>query len=246
MPPPAPASPLRTIAFGVPAGGPWGVGWFAGGDGAGLIVLGRGKDAQVLEATLDFADGTGPWQARTAGGELTVAPIGEAVAMAPDEHAPSGHEQLCEVSGAALGGVAVRGCRGERGLPQTLSRYDSVREVSAWFGDDEAAALIALRPRRHRGQEQDEIAAAVIDAEGSAPVADPRLSTTYAASGAPARMGLELWPEDPEGHPRRVAGEALGPGTTAAGAGWRLQVAPLLCHSHGREGAGAYVLAHPV
>jgi hypothetical protein len=120
-----------------------------------------------------------------------------------------------------------------------------VRELAAWFGPSEAIAVIALRPRKHKGQEQDRIQAAVVDPEAAVLIVDPRLSTTFTAAGRASRVGLELWSEDEEQPPLRVAGEALARGARLSAPGWELTVDWLACHRRGRDGAGVYLLARP-
>ena len=53
--------------------------------------------------------------------------------------------------------------------------------------------MTAFRPRRAKAPDRDVLTGAVITAEASPPVEDPRLSTTYQAGGWPVRAGLELW-----------------------------------------------------
>ena len=84
------------------------------------------------------------------------------------------------------------GRRGERS-ELDLGRFDAVREVCAWFAPGDGVALSSLRPRGAKGHDRDVIAATVFEPGGSAPVSDPRLSTTYAADGHPIKVGLELW-----------------------------------------------------
>jgi hypothetical protein len=246
--PPTSHTALRTLAFGDAQGQLWGTGWFARADGSGVMVIANGGDARVLQAGLEAADAAdGRWSVRGQGVELAVEPAGAAVAMSVRDGAVSGFEQLCTVAGPALGagGAPVRGRRGECVPASAIERYDSVREVSAWFGDDEATALIALRPRKRRGHEDDEVGAAVVVGDGWGPVVDPRLSTTYSAGGEPTRMGIELWAEDPEQLPRRLAGESLRRAAHATVAGWELHAELMRCHSNGRDGTGVYVLARP-
>jgi hypothetical protein len=116
--------------------------------------------------------------------------------------------------------------------------------VSGWFDQDEAFILLALRAAQAVGQESDLVAATLFDPEGWVPVDDPRLSTTYAESGLPARTNLELWVGEGENEfPRRVAAEAAGDGAVLTTEETQLRVVPMRCHSRGREGNGVYVLA---
>jgi hypothetical protein len=120
----------------------------------------------------------------------------------------------------------------------------SARIVSGWFDRDEAFMLLALRAAAAMGQESDLVAATLFDPEGWVSVDDPRLSTTYGASGLPSSTNLELWiGEGDQEFPRRVAGEAAGDGAALQVQDTELRVIPLRCHSRGREGTGVYVLA---
>jgi hypothetical protein len=141
--------------------------------------------------------------------------------------------------------VEAPGRRGERVAETPLQRLDSIREVSAWFGSGDGVTAIALRPRKHKGHEQDEVSAAVLGDAPWPPITDPRLSTTYSTDGRPTRFNLELWSEDPEHFPRRVAGEVIGAGAEVSSAGWQLRAELLQCHSRGEEGPGVYVVGRP-
>ena len=105
---------------------------------------------------------------------------------------------------------------------------------------------IAFRGRKAKSHEGDVVTATVLGPEPSAPVDDPRLSTTYEAGGWPVRAGLELWlggDGDEEQFPRRAAGEAAGARAQAAAGGLDIRAEPFRWHSRGREGAGLYMLA---
>lgn len=243
-----PPETLRTFAFADLEGGPWGAGWFPGDAGRGLVLVGAsGEAAQALEAELE-AGPENAWRISTEVGELVVAPSGETAELPGSEAAPAGFEEQCTVSGElALGtgpaSVAGTGCRARHHT--SLDKVDSVREFAAWFGPGDAMALVSVRPRKHKGHEQDTVAAAVFDAEGWPPITDPRLSTTYTAAGDPARVGLELWSDEPEGFPRRLAGESMNRSGDGAAHGWTVSAHLMLCHSRGKDGPGVYLLARP-
>ena len=91
--------------------------------------------------------------------------------------------------------------------------------------------------------------AALVESGEPRVVADPRLSTTYGGEGVPARAGVELWvsepaeePETVKEHPHRLAGEATGPQVRWTDGGLGLGAQPFRWHSHGRDGAGVYLL----
>ncbi len=223
------SGPLRTVTFGDLGAGRWGIVW--------------GAFAAIGETVLPSPtiEGAGPgedWQISADGAELTVTAAGPASAS-------EGFAQLCRVSGQF--GEQTIDCLGRRGLePEELdpSRFDSVREISAWFEPDEGFAVVALRPPEAGNHAADVVTATLLEPAAAVAVADTRLSTTYTADGRPSRMGLELWLDDEqEQYPRRAAGEAVGAGVSSTFAGLEILAAPLRCHSRGHEGTGVYLIA---
>jgi hypothetical protein len=244
---------LRTLAFGDVDQRVWGAAWVRDPAGETFAVLGAGEDAAAAPGgRLTGVDDTAEWRLEAEGAELTVAPAGDAVAVAAGEEAVGGFDQLCRVSGRfTLAGqertVDCLGLRTSRSVALDLDKLDSIRAVSTWFEPDEGFTLTAFRTRKAKAHDSDLIIAAVLGGEGSAPVADPRFSTTYGAGGRPVRAGLELWidREDDEQYPRRASGEAMGAGAHAGAGDLDLQAELFRWHSRGRVGAGVYVLAHP-
>lgn len=244
----APAPALRTVTFAALDAGPWGAVWCAPQP---LAVLGAGPPragGPLAGASLEGLDDQGDWHLAADGVELAITGAAEPIHSLGDA---DGFDQLCRVRGQAVieGGEVAVDCLGRRGARRSLesSRYDSIRDVSAWFEPDEGFALTALRPRKARGQSKDVIVAAVLDATAGKAVADPRLSTTYSGAGIPARAGLELWLDDDEHEqfPRRAAGESVGVGTTAHDQRTELRAELMHWHSRGRDGSGVYLLARP-
>jgi hypothetical protein len=239
------ADALRTLTFGDVEQGVWGAAWLPGPDAPGMLVLGTGEQITTYEAAVEI---DGPeWRLQAEGLVLAVAADSPPVELTDESGASAGSEQLCAVS-VALGPDAEfqsPGRRGEHPIVLAPDRVDSVREVSAWFEGGEAVAVLALRSRKQRGHEQDAITALVIDPEKPVSIVDPRLSTTYAASGRPTRMTLELWSDDPDQYPRRFAGESAGREAEVSVAGWTVSAQLLRCHSRGHDGTGMYVLARP-
>jgi hypothetical protein len=239
---------LRTVTFAALEGGPWGAVWcFA----EAVAVLGAAPPraaSQIAAASLEGLDDQEDWRLQADGVELAIAAQAEPIRGSGNG---DGFDQLCRVRGRAVidGAEVAVDCLGRRGSRASLepSRYDSVRDVSAWFEPDEGFALTAVRPRKARGQSKDVISAAVLDATAGKAVADPRLSTTYNGDGAPSRAGLELWLGDDESEqfPRRAAGESVGVGTTATDERLELRAELMRWHSRGRDGAGVYLLARP-
>jgi hypothetical protein len=243
---------LRTLAFGDVEGGFGGAAVHASHP---VFVFGDSTGATwttALPAEGWSAEGVG-WRLTGEGVDLQVAPGGEAEEMESvqaEDSGPdlSGCDELCRVSGSVAVGGAERAidCVGTRCVIDGVDAgsLGSARMVSGWFDRDEAFILLALRAAQAVGHESDLVAATLFDPEGWVPVDDPRLSTTYAESGLPARTNLELWVGEGENEfPRRVAGEAAGDGAVLATEETQLRVVPMRCHSRGREGNGVYVLA---
>jgi hypothetical protein len=246
------ATALRAIMFGDPDGQIWACvldagapAFVAGVEEATIVAVG----AREVHWSLD---GGG---VRVAGDrfDLRMEPAGEAPDAPPGTGTGAvgevgGYEELCRVRGTILAGATEHAvdCVGTHWLLEgvDLAEIGSLRAVSGWFGPDRALALLSLRARRASGHESDLVAATLFDPEGWIPVNDPRLSTTYADSGVPARAGLELWiGEGEDEYPRRATGEAIGEGALVECEGLHVRVTPLRCHGAGREGAGVYVLA---
>ena len=227
---------MRMLAFGDADSRVWGVAW------RGLVCVGAGETSQRRAARLEGAEETADWRLLGEGVELTASPVADAVVQA------EGFDQLCRIHGSfelegAVHTVHSLGRRGAR-ADGRLDSSESVRDVCAWFEPDAGLALVAARPQGADGQEADLLVAAVLDLDGAAAVADPRLSTTYGAAGRPARAGLELWLSDGENEfPVRAAGEALGASVAASEDDLEVRAELFRWHSRGREGAGVYLLA---
>jgi hypothetical protein len=242
---------LRTLAFADLDGRLWGAA-IGSGDDVALAVsrLGEaptghapgGTDATTIEARLEGAPGE-KWTLLGPHCELTLTPVHEA--REGDVCA-----EVCEVSGQiAIDDADTKlDCLGLRtALPEPEpGSLDSFRQVLAWFGPSDAVALSSSRPRGVKGHDRDAVTTILLDADGPKPVDEGRLSTTYAAGGPPARMGLEVWFVGEEEHfPRRVAGEVAGPAAGGATDGVEVSLSPLICHSRGVHGGGAYLIVRP-
>jgi hypothetical protein len=249
------AGPLLTVTFGDLDDGLWGATWGAA-QPAVAIGLVEGAHESFVGARIVGASAAEEWQISADGVELVIAPAGDAATLAPGG-LPAGFEQLCRASGRCLVGGVERtvNCLGRRGCSERTpdcGRFESLRDVSAWFEAGDGVALRSLRRRKARGHADDLVTAVVFEPEGPVAVADPRLSTTYTAAGPPSRMNLELWIDqdqrsggdgDRAQYPRRVGGEALGDCSIESSEGTEIQVVPLRCHSRGHEGSGMYLLA---
>ena len=258
---------LRWCAFGDLDSAVWGLAWVHGEAGAGHAVLGSGLAARAAVADLESPGPDREWRLPETGSRSRCPAAGG--------RRPAG---LVRATGtlAADGGDRSLDAPGWRAVvdePPAPGELDSLRLVAAWFGDDEGLALLAVRPRKARGQEDDQLTAALIEAGAAGDVADARLSTTYSGDGVPARAGVELWvsepAEDPEAagedheaagqrleaagerpevageRPHRLAGEVAGPPVAFADQGIEFSAQPFRWHSHGRDGAGVYLLGRP-
>ncbi len=233
----------RSIAFGSIDDGIWGVAWLTPEQESGAIALGTPERTGIVEAAVEGHDSEEEWRMVGDGVDLMLTPVGTA-----SQHPEDGFNQLGRVQGRfALDGkeypVQCLGWRAAMSQQASGTRLGSFRQVAAWFEPGEGLALLALRPQSARGQEADQLMAAVLDLQDSIAVADPRLSTTYTGDGRPSRAGLELWiGDEEEEYPRRASGEAVGQPVA-----WGVERLELLAqlfswHSRGSEGAGVYVM----
>lgn len=249
---------LRTLAFGEVEIGIWGSAWDLGDGGSGFTAVGARDGAAVLDrsARIELADDeAASWWLASDELELESLPEGEMATL------PDGFDQLVRVRGRLRAGAEdyeldCLGSRASRGDVE-LSRLESIRAVSAWFGPDLGMAVVSGRPRGAAGHDHDLITASLFEQGHSMTIEDPRLSTTYTESGIPARASIELWhepdasevtdggQEPPEPRPRRAAGESTGPVANRSDDQLDVHAALFRWHSQGREGPGVYVLARP-
>jgi hypothetical protein len=151
-----------------------------------------------------------------------------------------GYEQLCRVSGTADGRrIECMGQRGHSWGSPDWSEITLARSLGAWFEDDTAVALTAIRPAGTEDHDGEQVWAAMLDAEGSVAIADPRLSTTYDDEGHQRRAGLELWVGEDDEYPHRGSGQVLCGSSLELGQ-LRLECAFFAWHLDGRDGVGRY------
>lgn len=239
---------FRSVSFGDLDGDLWG----AAIDGElRLLALGTPDRRQhrLGRDSIDWTVSGERWTLTADGLEVAIEPCDRPAEPAGGNgDTGAGLDQLCHVSGRiTIDGVEHEidcpGTRTTRDQGLDLSGLDSLRGVCAWFGAGEGLTLLSLRPRGAADHSRDVATASVFAPTAWQAVAEPRLSTTYTADGAPTRVGLELWPEDGEQHyPRRAGGEVAGPAVDLQTDGLNVRVAPLRCHSGDREGSGVYLL----
>jgi hypothetical protein len=115
----------------------------------------------------------------------------------------------------------------------------SLRLVSAAFEDGRLLALAAAQPAGAEGHGEARVHAALVEPEGEViELADATLSVQYDASGAPSRIGLELY-TDPEAVPLRVAADREeGDGESGEGR----EATPMAFRMEGAQGSGLFEL----
>jgi hypothetical protein len=240
---------LQTVAFGDLSTETWGTVVIAA-PAAPLAILGAPDGCTNLEAHVDGSTAEEDWRITADAVELSITAAGKPAEMIGTDAARAGFDQVCRVSGRfTLEGderaITTLGVRGVRAVSLVTGGFEVVREVAAWFESGDGLALAAFRPAGAAGQDEDVISAAVLDPGGSAPVEDPRLSTTYAADGWVRRAGLELWLGGDEDQQlvRRAAGQATGARGAADAGAVEVRAELFRWHSHGRDGAGVYLMA---
>lgn len=239
---PAPGGGVQASGLGVLFSGREPVGVVAEGG----VALGAGADWAAFELPGMSAAVESPlerWRVAMAAGdgagfELELAAIS---APAPFEAGGmEGYEQLCRVSGTAAGQPVE--CLGQRGHSWGAPDWSEIalaRSLGAWLEDGSALALTAIRPAGSDDHAAEQVWAALLDAEGTVPIADPRLSTTYDGDGHQRRAGLELWVGEEDEHPRRGAGQVLCGSSLELGQ-LRLDCAFFAWQMDGRDGVGRY------
>jgi hypothetical protein len=247
----SPGALVQTLTFGDLKAGLWGVAWLPTA-GEGFIAVGAPSHA-CFTVTAPSLEGSGPageWKVSGDGVSLVVTPVGEPASLRLAGAHLQGFDQLCRVVGRVrVGEVEHRvDCPGGRGGRSGHWAAQSVRELAAWFDDDEGLAVVSVRGPKAAGHDADVLSAALFEAGQPIGVAEPRLSTTYAASGVPSRASLELWldGEDPDSDaavfPRRAAGEAVGRGGVMKHGGLEVRAELFRWHMRGRDGTGVYQL----
>jgi hypothetical protein len=209
------------------------------GGGQPRAAVGRLTDAgiELRPAELDAGDDE-VWTLVGAGCDLRVERADATTASDDVER----ELDPCRVSGS----VELDGNRrefdvgGVRSSSLSVDGRHSLRVFAAWFPGGHEIGIVAARPEGAKGHDRDHVAV-IARGEEHPLVVDPRLSTTYDATGTPRRVGLELWlGDDPEGElwPRRVAGTSTGSSIAEVGFG----AYAFQCVSRSEPGAGIYLL----
>lgn len=183
--------------------------------------------------------------------DLEIRALCEPFALADDDPLArlggmSGFEQPLAVEGSLeVAGRRVsidgRGQRGRSWGDPDWQRIERTRALGAWF-PDVAISVSTIAPAAKRGHDAEAMSAVVFDTGSEQPswqaVEDPRLSTTFDASGRQRSASLELWMTE-DGPVRRAAGEVIS-GTTLDLGRLRLDCSFLRWRMEGREGIGRY------
>ncbi len=234
---------VRAFAFAEPKGQTWGVGWIAPGAPA-TAVIGRGESASAVPLELAGHGAEDPWSLRGGGLEL------ELGADSPPVAGQGGFDQLCRARGTVTvtGQTRELDCLGWRGTrpARFSSKAGSFRLLVGWLDHEEGFVLVAVRPRKAKGQDEDAIEAVLFGPAAGESVVEPRLSTTYGDSGWPTRAGVELWMETEEGsdrlYPRRALGQALAEPVSWSASEIALEAQPFHWFSGDHQGPGVYLL----
>lgn len=218
-------------------------GWYGMATSAGLAVLFRDREMVGVESGADLAltmrelapleRWAVAWEGDDCGFEVEVSAAAALV----------NSEQLVRVAGTVRTGsdvVAIDAPGQWSATPAAdWSKLSLVRYVGAWLGDG-GVVLEARRPAKATGHDDEEVWAALVEHGEPAPVAQPRLSTTYDGDGHQRRAGLELWmTEEEEGYPYRAAGEVICGSSLDLG-DLQLDLAFFRWRAHGVEGVGQY------
>jgi hypothetical protein len=149
---------------------------------------------------------------------------------------------LCAVTGTVLGSrVECFGTATETTEAPAWSELDAVRGVTAVFGDDRAAFVLARRPHGALGHGQEIVEAKLLLDGELADVETARISTVYDGDGRQRSAGLELFLPG-EDFPRRASGTVRA-GASLSLEGLRVNAAVFDWRMEGREGVGGYELA---
>lgn len=220
-----------TIGFGDASAGLHGVAIA----GLGTLVTAGGRVLPAGQPALRELDGV----TRLGGDGLDVSlePLG-----APGSLGASTEVWLCRARGTVAGtpldglGTITRAT-----LPDALALD---RSVSAWFEPGLAFALAARRARGAGGHGDEELAAVVLRGEppAAAPVAEPRLSTTYDGDGRIVHCGIELWETEDSEFAERIGGESVAHGELAGPGGALTAVTFMAFHRDGAAGCGHYAV----
>jgi hypothetical protein len=228
--------------FGDAEAGLGGLAWDVGEPGALLLsegevraatfALEEGGDASTLEIT-----------AGDATVEATLIPQTAAITLGGGTSRIALDVIACAAEVRLASGTQTSRCPGRisRWFSDPLEGVATLRHLAINAGGDSLLVAEARGEPGARGHGDELSEAWLLQGEDVTRFEDVFISTQYDGDGDPARLGLELWPEEAERTSRaaatRVAGSALGGVKT--GAAW---AGVFRCHTDGSEGSGSYLL----
>ena len=181
------------------------------------------------------------------GGTVCGLAVGDAPLIGTDVPDPAAGEVAGALAdaGSAFRAITIADLPAVSGTLPHPAGADSLRLAVALFGE-RSFALSGLRPRRARGHDRDEIQAVVYEAGEARPVEDPRVSVTFAGTGDPRRVGLELWLQESEDgtfeFPRRAAGEIHSGPVELQSSAVTGVAHPVQWRSRGEDGSGWFAV----
>lgn len=169
--------------------------------------------------------------------KLHPAPLGKPIALAAAEGTVAAASPELVRSETALDGAKLSGVL-TRWAEDPTDGAELVRHLAIPASDGGTIVLIATRERGAGDHAAERTAAWLVGRDGRAvPFSESLLSTQYDGDGLQTRVGLELWPADPEAPAMRAAATALG----AAGVG-DVSAAIMRSSAEGAAGLGAYLV----
>ena len=146
---------------------------------------------------------------------------------------------LCRVTGTVRGDrIECFGTATETTAPPAWAELDAVRGITAVFGEDRAAFVLARRRHGVLGHGQEIVEAKLVLDGVLTDVETARVSTVYDGDGRQRSAGLELFLPG-EDFPRRASG-AVHAGASLSLEGLRVNAAVFDWRMEGREGVGSY------
>jgi hypothetical protein len=208
----------------------------------------RWEDVRAAGLATDTLDPGRRWRIAFAGEtpfELEFTAVGPPFALAADSAAGraggmEGVDHVCRVSGTVGGRpFAGMGQRGRSWGAPDWERMRLARTLSAWFDDEHALSVVAVRPAQASSHADEDVTAVLLEGDVARDVADARLSTTYDAEERQRAAGLELYVGPEDEFATRIAGEVVA-GTSLDLGRLRLDCAFFRWRMQGREGVGRY------
>jgi hypothetical protein len=205
--------------------------------GAGALVAANGE-VRTASAGVEQREGGGVSARIDDASTVTLDPLG-----APSMLADGTRIWLCGAHGL-LDGEPIEGIGTvSHGVRDRDARLE--RSISLAYDAQFAVAIGTSRGAGAAGHGDERIDAVIFRGEPAegAPVAIPRISTTYDDADRVTHVGVELWEGEEREFPTRLGGETRAHGELLDEDGVVVAVAFLEAHGEHRHGAGCYLLA---